>query len=74
MVAKREGVWAALEVLARVGEVADDCSSLFVHLGDLYVAKGDDGKAIDAYKRAIELADDGLTVVPDVERKIRKLK
>ena len=74
VVAKREGVWAALEVLARVGEVADDCSSLFVHLGDLYVAKGDDDKAIDAYKRAIELADDGLTVVPDVERKIRKLK
>ena len=31
-------------------------------------------KAKEAYKRAIDLSDDGLTVVPDVERKIRKLK
>jgi hypothetical protein len=40
----------------------------------MYASKGDTEKALSAYKRAIDLSDDGLTVVPNVERKIRKLK
>ncbi|MDO4423596.1 MAG: tetratricopeptide repeat protein, partial [Pseudomonadota bacterium] len=74
VVSVREGVDAALELLERVGEISETCSSLFVNLGDMYATKGDFDKAKEAYKRAIDLSDDGLTVVPDVERKIRKLK
>lgn len=74
VVAVREGADAALELLERVGEVSETCSSLFVNLGDIYAQKGKKNKAIEAYKRAIDLSDDGLTVVPDVERKIRKIK
>lgn len=74
VVAKREGVDAALDVLERVGEVSMTCSSLFEHLGDIYASKGEVNKAIDSYVRAIELSDDGLTVIPLVEKKIRKLK
>ncbi len=74
VVAQREGVDAALDVLERVGEVSETCSSLFEHLGDMYAIKGEDTKAIDAYMRAIELSDDGLTVVPVIERKIKEIK
>ncbi len=74
VVAAREGVDAALDVMERVGDVSESCSALFEHLGDMYVIKGDIDKANDAYKRAIDLSDDGLVVVPLIERKIRKLK
>lgn len=74
VVAAREGAPAAIELLARVGEISVTCSSLFLHLGDLYAETGDNARARDAYMRAIELADDGLIVVPDVNRKLRKLK
>lgn len=74
VVAAREGVDAALEVLARVGEVSATCSSLFEHLGDLYVQTGNEKLARDAYLRAIDLSDDGLTVVPEINKKLRKLK
>ena len=74
VVAKREGVDAGLEVLERVGEISATCSSLFEHLGDLYVIKGDVEKAKEAYLHAIDLSDDGLTVIPVIERKIRKIK
>ena len=74
VVAVREGPYAALDMLERVGEVSDTCSSLFVQLGDLYAQTGDKNRARDAYLRAIDLADDGLTVVPYVKEKIRKLK
>ncbi len=74
VVAVREGAPAAIELLARVGEISVTCSSLFLHLGDLYAETGDVARARDAYMRAIELADDGLIVVPDVNRKLRKLK
>lgn len=74
VVAQREGVDAALEVLERVGEVSATCSALFEHLGDMYAIKGDTEKAKDAYMRAIDLSDDGLTVIPVIERKIRKIK
>ena len=70
----REGADAALEVLERVGEVSNTCSSLFEQLGDLYSQKQDFVRARAAYLRAIELADDGLVVVPVLERKLRKLK
>ena len=74
VVAQREGVDAALEVLERVGEVSETCSSLFEHLGDIYAITGDVEKAIESYMRAIDLSDDGLTVIPVIERKIRKIK
>ena len=31
-------------------------------------------KALDAYMQAIDLSDDGLIIVPEIEKKIRKLK
>ncbi len=70
----REGSTAALEVLERVGEISVTCSSLFAQLGDLYAEQGDINHARDAYMRAIELSDDGLTIIPKIEKKIRKLK
>lgn len=70
----REGIKPALDVLVRVGEVSATCSSLFEQLGDLYVAAGDMKLAQDAYKRAIELSDDGLVVVPQIQKKLRKIK
>lgn len=70
----REGTDAAIEVLERVGEVANTCSSLFEHLGDLYVASGQTKKAADAYLRAIDLANDGLSVIPVLEKKLRKIQ
>ena len=74
VVAAREGVDAALELIERVGEVANECSSLFENLGDLYWRAGNTTMARDAYMRAIDLSDDGLVVVPQIQRKIRKLK
>lgn len=74
VVATREGAEPALELITRVGEVSNTCSSLFEIMGDLYEQVGDCDRARDAYKRAIELSDDGMVVVPKIERKIRKLK
>lgn len=74
VVATREGADAALELLTRVGEVSNTCSSLFEIMGDLYKQLDDCDNARKAYKRAIELSDDGLVVVPKIERKIRKLQ
>ncbi len=74
VVRAREGVDAALEVLVRVGEISNSCSSLFENIGDQQAAAGNKDLARDAYLRAIELADDGLVVVPHVQRKLRKLK
>lgn len=74
VVAVRESDDAALELIERVGEVSNSCSSLFEQMGDLYAARGDAKRARDAYLHAIELADDGLVVIPLVEKKIRKLK
>lgn len=70
----REGIKPALDVLVRVGEVSASCSSLFEQLGDLYVAAGDEKLARDAYLRAIELSDDGLVVVPKIQKKLREIK
>ena len=74
IVEKREGVDAALELMERVGEISVTTSSLFEHLGDFYVKKGDKDKAKKSYLRAIELSDDGLVVSPVVQKKLRKLK
>lgn len=74
VVAQREGAEAALDLLSRVGDVADTCSSLFENLGDLYTQIGDTKLAQDAYKRAIYLSDDGLVVVPNIDKKLRNLK
>ncbi len=71
VVAAREGVDAALDMLVRVGEVSKTCSALFEQLGDLYSRKGDAKMAARAYSRAIELSDDGLTVVPNLKKKLR---
>lgn len=70
----REGVDAALEVVEGVSEFADSCSSLFEHLGDLYREIGEFDLARDAYNHAIDLSDDGLVVVPNIIKKLRKLK
>lgn len=70
----REGIKPALDVLVRVGEVSASCSSLFEQLGDLYVAAGDEKLARDAYLRAIELSDDGLVIVPKIQKKLREIK
>lgn len=74
VVAVREGPDAALDVLERVGGVANTCSSLFEHLGDLWAGRGETVRAKAAYNRALELADDGLVVIPHIEKKLRKLK
>ena len=74
VVAVREGDTAALELVERVGEIAKECSSLFDFLGDLYSRGGKTSLARDAYMRAIDLSNDGLVVVPQVEKKLRKLK
>lgn len=74
IVEKREGVDAALEVLERVGEISMGESSLYEHLGDMYVKKGDIRNAKKSYLRALDLSDDGLVVIPVIEKKLRKLK
>lgn len=74
VVAVREGDFAALDVMESVGAVSQTHSSLFMHLGDIYMSVGDKDKARDAYMRAIDLSDDGLVVVPEIERKLRKIK
>lgn len=70
----REGLSAALDILERVGEFATNCSALFEHLGDMYIAAGEENLARDAYSRAIELSDDGLSVKPNLEKKIKRIK
>lgn len=70
----REGDNEALELIERVGNIAVTCSSLFDLLGDLYARTGQTARARDAYMRAINLSDDGLVVVPVIEKKLRNLK
>ena len=70
----REGTDAALEIYERVGKISQTHSPLYLHLGDIYESIGDNTNAIKSYMRAIDLSDDGLIVVPEIERKIRKLK
>ena len=74
VVRAREGLPAALDLMERVGEIANSCSALFEHLGDMYVENGDAKLARDAYARAIELSDDGLVVKPVLEKKLKKVQ
>ena len=70
----RDGVNEALDLMSKIGEVADSCSALFEHLGDMYMMVNDEKLARDAYLRAIELSDDGLSVKPVLEKKLKRIK
>lgn len=71
---KREGIENALEILEHIGETSTNTSSIYEHLGDLYAIKGDKERALRAYNHALDLSDDCLVVVPQILKKIRKLK
>lgn len=74
VVRRTEGNDEALEILEKVGRVAETNSSLFEHLGDAYLESGNKARAREAYMRAVKLSDDGLTRESDLEKKIRRLK
>lgn len=73
IVAKKEGIISGIDIMESIS-VAANISSFYEHMGDLYVEFGDKEKAARAYKQSLDLAEDGLIVVPFVEKKIRKLK
>ena len=70
----REGVNEAIDIVKRVAEMANSCSPLFEHLGDMYMEVNEKKLARDAYLRAIELSGDGLSVKPALERKLKKVQ
>jgi tetratricopeptide (TPR) repeat protein len=74
VVAAREGAPAALDLIERVGHVSETCSVLFEHLGDLYMQVGNKKLARDAYLRAIDLSDDGLTILPVLHKKLGNIR
>jgi tetratricopeptide (TPR) repeat protein len=74
VVLAKEGDDAALEILDKVARVAEECSELFLHLGDLRLKAGLRLGAAQAYRKAVALSDDGLVIKSDVERKLRRLK
>ncbi|MCQ2562065.1 MAG: hypothetical protein MJ158_00370 [Alphaproteobacteria bacterium] len=74
VVYKTEGVFPALDLIERVGNISVTTSSLFEHLGDFYKEINEPEKATKAYKHAIYLSDDGLVVVPHIKQKLRKIK
>lgn len=74
VVAKKESIDNALELLESVSASGANMSILYETLGDLYVQYGDKERALRAYGQALDLSDDCLIVVPFVEKKIRKLK
>lgn len=73
IVDKKEGTDNALELLERVGEVTPS-SAVYEHLGDFYKKKGDKERAKKSYLRALDLSDDYLIVVPNVQKKLRKVR
>lgn len=73
IVDKKESTDNALEILERVGEVTPS-SAVYEHLGDFYKKKGDKERAKKSYMRALDLSDDCLIVVPNVQKKLRKLR
>ena len=73
VVDKKEGTDNALEILERVGEVTPS-SAVYEHLGDFYKKKGDKERAKKSYLRALDLSNDYLIIVPNVQKKIRKLR
>lgn len=74
IVAKREGIDNALEIMETVAAKGATASMIYEHMGDLYVENGDKEKALRSYNQAIDLSKDNMIVVPFVEKKIRKLK
>ena len=74
IISKKENISNALEIMERVGDMAIITSSLYEHIGDLYVKQGNKERALRAYERALDLSDDCMVVVPKLEKKIRKLK
>lgn len=74
VVAKKESVDNALEILESVSASGANLSVLYDVLGDLYNAQGEKEKALRAYNQALDLSDDCMIVVPNVQKKIRKLK
>jgi tetratricopeptide (TPR) repeat protein len=74
VVLAKEGSGPAREILERVGRVAEECSELFLHLGDLRAKDGENLGAARAYEKAIALSDDGLVIKGDVERKLKRLR
>ena len=73
IVEKKESLENALEILERVGEITPT-SAVYEHLGDFYKKQGNTEQAKKSYLRALDLSDDYLIVVPNVQKKIRKLK
>lgn len=73
-VRSNEGAKEALEIYERISKVAMSCSSLFEHLGDIYVDLGDHNKAADSYNRAIALSHDGLVSIPALNKKLRNIR
>jgi len=74
VVAKKEGVYNALELMESVSAKGANVSFIYEHLGDLYVMNGDKERALRSYNQALDLSEDCLVVVPFVQKKIRKLK
>ena len=74
IVAKKEGVDNALEIMESVSAKGANVSIIYEHLGDLYAANGDKERALRAYNQALDLSEDCLVVVPFIQKKIRKLK
>ena len=74
VVRAQEGWEPALEILNRVGRVAEECSELFLQLGDLRMKTGDRTGAAEAYRKAIALSEDGLIIRAEAERKLRRAK
>ena len=70
----KEGDAAALEILEKVGRVAENCSELFLNLGDMRARAGRSQAAAEAYRKAIAFSDDGLVVKSEVEKKLRRVK
>jgi tetratricopeptide (TPR) repeat protein len=69
----KEGAAPAREILERIGRVAEECSELFVHIGDFRARDGEKMGAARAYEKAISLSGDGLVIKGEVERKLRKV-
>ena len=74
IVAKKEGVQNALDIIERIVATGTNISVIYEHLGDLYLENGEKEKALRAYRQAIDLSEDQFVVIPLIEKKIRKIQ
>jgi predicted negative regulator of RcsB-dependent stress response len=74
VVAKRESVDSALEIIETVVSKGAQLSMIYEHLGDMYAIQGDKERALRSYHQALDLSEDCMIVVPVVKKKIRKIK